>query len=124
RPERKARQTATAQAGVPKPASTTARLHRAWTCKTLGAFPKPPNGEVEGPDADAQSEPRVHTVLRHPRRHYRLSRPPPTIVRGAGVPVERRHLNSLAQPHRATARSSEVKRRVRHNEATEAECSR
>jgi hypothetical protein len=38
--------------------------------------------------------------------------------------VDRRHLNSLAQPHRATARSVDAKRRVWHNEATAAECSR
>ena len=49
---------------------------------------------------------------------------PPTIVRGAGVAIERRHLSSLALPHRATARSSEAKRKVRHNDATEPECSR
>ena len=40
-----------------------------------------PNGEVEGPHAGARLEPRVHTVFSHPRRHYRRSRPPPTIVR-------------------------------------------
>src|SRR5262245_36756944 len=40
-----------------------------------------PNGEVEGPRARARLEPRVHTVFPHPRRHYRLSRTPPTIVR-------------------------------------------
>ena len=39
------------------------------------------NGEVEGPRAGARLEPRVHTVLPHPRRHYRTSRHPPTIVR-------------------------------------------
>src|SRR2546429_4467595 len=39
------------------------------------------NGEVEGPPRSARSEPRVHTVFPHPRRHYRVSRPPPTIVR-------------------------------------------
>ena len=36
--------------------------------------PRAPNGEVEGPPGSAQLEPRVHTLLRHPRRHYRLSR--------------------------------------------------
>src|SRR5580658_1320808 len=40
-----------------------------------------PNGEVEGPHRSAQSEPRVHTVFPHPRRDYRSSRTPPTIVR-------------------------------------------
>jgi hypothetical protein len=39
------------------------------------------NGEVEGPHAGARLEPWVHTVFQHPRRHYRDSRPPPTIVR-------------------------------------------
>jgi len=39
------------------------------------------NGEVEGPRAGARLEPRVHNVSGHPRRHYRLSRTPPTIVR-------------------------------------------
>src|ERR1700683_4263697 len=41
------------------------------------------NGEVEGPPRSAQMEPRVHTVFPHPRRHYRASRTPPTIVRCA-----------------------------------------
>jgi hypothetical protein len=54
------------------------------------AFHVPSNGEVEGPRRSAQSEPRVHTVFPHPRRHYRLSRTPPTIVRS--------HLPSSA-PH-------------------------
>jgi hypothetical protein len=44
-----------------------------------------PNGEVEGPRESVRSEPRVHTVFPHPRRHYRLSRPPPTIVRRTGA---------------------------------------
>src|SRR4029077_11115718 len=39
------------------------------------------NGEVEGPPRSARLEPRVHTVFQHPRRHYRASRTPPTIVR-------------------------------------------
>src|SRR5690348_2626440 len=55
------------------------------------------NGEVEGPRdvagrahversspgaaRAAEQEPRVHTLSPHPRRHYRASRPPPTIVR-------------------------------------------
>jgi hypothetical protein len=42
----------------------------------------PSNGEVEGPHRSARSEPRVHAVFQHPRRHYRRSRTPPTIVRG------------------------------------------
>ena len=41
----------------------------------------PSNGEVEGPHRSARSEPRVHTLFPHPRRHYRPSRTPPTIVR-------------------------------------------
>src|SRR5215475_1584747 len=45
-----------------------------------------PNGEVEEPARSARLEPRVHTVFRYPRRYYRLSRSPPTIVRSrAGV---------------------------------------
>jgi hypothetical protein len=40
------------------------------------------NGEVEGSPRSARLEPRVHTAFPHPRRHYRLSRTPPTIVRG------------------------------------------
>src|SRR5215475_8847058 len=39
------------------------------------------NGEVEGPVGDAQLEPRAHNISRRPRRHYRASRHPPTIVR-------------------------------------------
>src|SRR4029077_11895220 len=39
------------------------------------------NGEVEGPRRSVRLEPRVHTLFPHPRRHYRLSRTPPTIVR-------------------------------------------
>src|SRR5215469_16238577 len=41
----------------------------------------PSNGEVEGPRDHTRLEPRVHTLFPHPRRHYRLSRTPPTIVR-------------------------------------------
>src|SRR5258708_33516247 len=56
-----------------------------------------PNGEVEGPDdASGRSEvdrsssggpdaaglePRADNLPQRPRRHYRASRPPPTIVR-------------------------------------------
>jgi hypothetical protein len=39
------------------------------------------NGEVEGPRATARTEPRAHTAFPRPRRHYRASRTPPTIVR-------------------------------------------
>jgi hypothetical protein len=39
------------------------------------------NGEVEGPPRSARLEPRVHNFFQHPRRHYRRSRTPPTIVR-------------------------------------------
>jgi hypothetical protein len=41
----------------------------------------PANGEVEGPRDGARLEPRVHNLFPHPRRHYRASRTPPTIVR-------------------------------------------
>src|SRR2546430_12565069 len=30
-----------------------------------------PNGEVEGPHADARLEPRVQNAFSHPRQHYR-----------------------------------------------------
>ena len=39
------------------------------------------NGEVEGPRAGARLEPRAHNLFQRPRRHYRVSRHPPTIVR-------------------------------------------
>src|SRR5215469_2085374 len=39
------------------------------------------NGVVEGPRRSVRLEPRVHTIFPHPRRHYRLSRTPPAIVR-------------------------------------------
>src|SRR6267143_954507 len=45
------------------------------------AWPVTSNGEVEGPRADARLEPRAHSSYPRPRRHYRPSRPPPTIVR-------------------------------------------
>src|ERR1700728_106488 len=60
---------------------TTKRLMTDNVLEPRDGPPLPPNGEVEGPRAGARSEPRVHTVFLHPRRHYRLSRPPPTIVR-------------------------------------------
>jgi hypothetical protein len=40
-----------------------------------------PNGEVEGPRACARLEPPADTFFHRRRRHYRLSRTPPTIVR-------------------------------------------
>jgi hypothetical protein len=101
----------------------------------------PSNGEVEGP-AEASgrtqversssgatyaagSATRAHTVFQRPRSQSdHASRTPPTMVRRAGAVVDRRHLSSLAQPHRATARSVEAEREVGHNEATAAECSR
>ena len=65
-----------------------------------GALAGQTNGEVEGPRESAGRvsversspvggsaaglEPRVHTVFLHPRRHYRVSRTPPTIVRRRG----------------------------------------
>ena len=39
------------------------------------------NGEVEEAHTGVWLEPWVHTVFPHPRRHYRVSRHPPTIVR-------------------------------------------
>src|SRR5438094_227469 len=39
------------------------------------------NGEVEGPHDHAGQATRAHNLLQRPRRHYGLSRPPPTIVR-------------------------------------------
>src|SRR5438105_2463669 len=39
------------------------------------------NGEVEGPRDGARLEPRAEHLPQRPRRHYRASRPPPTIVR-------------------------------------------
>jgi hypothetical protein len=72
----------------------------------------PSNGEVEGPPRSAQSEPRVHTVFQHPRRHYRLSRPPPTIVRG----------QALHKPDQDRKRPEEFYR-VGYPEASGAECS-
>jgi len=52
------------------------------------------NEEVEGPRSSARMEPRAHTVFQRPRRHYRLSRPLPTIVRQqpCAKPL-RRHLD-------------------------------
>ena len=63
-----------------------------------------PNGEVEGPRRSARLEPRAHTAFPRPRRHYRLSRPPPTIVRSPAhgiTPVDSRgaaHLSSNRCP--------------------------
>ena len=48
------------------------------------------NGEVEGPPRSAGFDPRARNFFPRPRRHYRLSRTPPTIVR-------RRH--QLIAPH-------------------------
>jgi len=45
------------------------------------------NDEVEGPRGCAGLEPRVHPAFPHPRRHYQLSRPPPTIVRRLRPPA-------------------------------------
>ena len=39
------------------------------------------NGEVEGPRDGTRLEPRADNLPQRPRRHYRASRPPPTIVR-------------------------------------------
>ena len=56
------------------------------------------NGEVEGPPRSARLEPRVHTLVPHPRRHYRLSRSPPTIV-SRHRSVEMRPRDAASQPH-------------------------
>src|SRR5580698_6508517 len=42
------------------------------------------NGEVEGPRRTARLEPRAQNRFPRPRRRYRLSRHPPTIVRRHG----------------------------------------
>jgi hypothetical protein len=39
------------------------------------------NGEVEGPRRSGRLATRAHTFFPRPRRHYRASRTPPTIVR-------------------------------------------
>ena len=63
----------------------------------------PSNGEVEGPRRSARSEPRGHTVFAHPRRHYRLSRTPPTIVRSPATTSSKSPANDApgfeALPH-------------------------
>ena len=63
------------------------------------------NGEVEGPHRSARSEPRAHTVFQRPRRHYRASRPPPTIVRRQLPPLRSRpnpRAKKYADPPRMT----------------------
>jgi hypothetical protein len=52
-----------------------------------------PNGEVEGPPASARSEPRVHTLLPHPRRHYRFSRPLQRLL--DGIVIGKKRLTQL-----------------------------
>src|SRR5262249_4213053 len=49
--------------------------------RTGDSFSMRSSGEAEGPGMDARSEPRAHNLSSRPRRHYRLSRTPPTIVR-------------------------------------------
>ena|SRR5439155_15620960 len=49
---------------------------------------RPSNGEVEGPDDHVGQATRAHNLLQRPRRHYGLSRPPPTIVRHASWPAD------------------------------------
>ena len=58
-----------------------------------------PNGEVEEPRIGAGSEPRVHTLSQHPRRHYRASRTPPTIVRFRRQNCARNHAPDSAADH-------------------------
>src|SRR5215813_12698694 len=60
---------------TPPPDGDVSETGRALTRHALS------NGEVEGPGIDARSEPRAHTVSSRPRRDYRASRHPPTIVR-------------------------------------------
>ena len=55
------------------------------------------NGEVEGPHTGVGLEPRVHTVFRRPRRHYRDSRPAPAIVRGPALIEPSESFRSLHQ---------------------------
>src|SRR5712671_2760903 len=68
----------------------------------------PSNGEAERPRASAGLEPWAHTVFPRPRRHYRLSRPAPVIVRGTATTAKQSHPGRLALPHRAPARSSDL----------------
>src|SRR5439155_5592346 len=63
-------------------------------------------------------------VFPHPRRHYRLSRPAPMIVRGTATTAKQSHPGDLALPHRAPARSSDLERNPATNEAAKAQCSR
>src|SRR5207237_8815993 len=83
-----------------------------------------PNGEAERPRAGAGLEPRAHTFFQRPRRHYRLSRPAPVIVRGTATTAKQSHPGHLALPHRAPARSSDLERNPATNEAAKAQCSR
>ena len=68
-------------------------------------------------------EPRAHTFFQRPRRHYRLSRPAPMIVRGTATAVKQSRPVHLALPHSGPARSSDVERSAATNEVAEAECS-
>src|SRR6266403_3246823 len=62
-----------------RPISTTSAI---LTSRAMsGAVLVRPSGEAERPRRTAGLEPRVHTVFRHPRRHYRFSRTAPAIVR-------------------------------------------
>ena len=56
------------------------RLLPAWTALRS-------NGDVDGLRGDGRLEPRTHTLFPGPRRHYRASRAPPTIVR---LPLQHR----------------------------------
>src|SRR5580700_6431801 len=78
-----------------------------------------PNGEVEGPHRSARSEPRGHTVFSHPRRHYRLSRPPPTIVRRTRVHINFRNMESIEVHTHVTNESATraPRRSVKHGRA-------
>src|SRR5207302_1626778 len=66
----------------PTPSSSVARCGKPEPrCVTHAVVPRRSNGEVEGPRDGARLEPRAEHLPQRPRRHYRASRPPPTIVR-------------------------------------------
>ena len=83
-----------------------------------------PNGEVEGPDDHARLEPRAHTVFPRPRRHYRASRTPPTIVRrpreslSPQSPEPREHGRSSQPTHSRPRNALELPQRDRSLDCT------
>src|SRR5215469_4482644 len=92
-----------------KRASKPAR-RRDYNQPSEAAFLEPPNGEVEGPPRSAHQAPRVHTLFQRPRRHYRLSRSPPTIVR--------------RMAHADASVTATPKPRVLHKRRTTSSCAR